>query len=388
MTAAAKVRRLTPLDAARGLAMFAVCVSHFGIGIGHKEPALAANLWLLGMIASPTFIFLSGAILGYLTRLNRDDPGPLRIQLADRGLFLLTITHLVIDGAHYPRFHSWSDAEHALFMTDTIGASLLLGLAVLPRTTARVRLQLSGALYLAGWALVLLWHPEQRAAQLFKEVFFGSTNQYTDVAQNFPLIPWFSVYLAATVLGERVAEASDGGGLERIGWRLLSTGPRWIVAALAVKGVYLICRPTMWSSYEAMPPVWRDLYDLTTPFDKYPPGPTYLLAYGGLALVLVGVVIVLSERRLVSRLIEAAAVVGRASLFIFVLQFYLYYLLVPVLPVPHRWLMIPYFVASIGVLWCAAWGWNSIRGNRFFTLGLTAAVSRRRRVPAPAGLRV
>lgn len=143
----------------------------------------------------------------------------------------------------------------------------------------------------------------------------------------------------------------------------------------------------MWSSYEDMPPVWRDLYDLTTPFDKYPPGPTYLLAYGGLALILVGAVIVLSERRLVNRLIKAAAVVGRASLFIFALQFYLYYLLVPILPVPQRWLMIPYFVASIGVLWCAAWGWNSIHGNRFFTLGLPAAVFRRKRMPVRAGLR-
>lgn len=370
-------QRLTALDAARGFAMLGVCLSHFGLGIAKHEPGLAFDLWRMGMIASPTFILLSGAVLGYLVALRRADPGPLRIALTDRAIFLLTVAHLLIDGAHLGRVHGMTNLLHSLFMTDTIAVSLVAGLLLVPLTAPRQRLVLAGALYVAGWAAVLYWHPVSEAAQLFKDVVFGSTNQYTEIRQNFPVIPWFSVYLAATVLGESIAEAREGGSLMAIGRWLLWTGPKWIVGAMAVKGVYLLARPTMWANYDAMPPMWRDLYDLTTPFDKYPPGPTYLLAYGGLALMLIGLVVVASERSWAPRLLESAAVVGRASLLVFVLQFYLYYVLIPLLPSNPRWLLLPYFVGSVGLLWVAARSWGGIRGNRFFTVGLTALAERR-----------
>jgi uncharacterized membrane protein len=370
-------QRLLALDAARGFAMLGVCISHFGAAIGPQERPLALKLGLIGMIASPTFILLSGAVLGYLTAVRRDDPGTLRTKLIDRGLFLLIVAHLLIDGAVMGRVHGAGNLTHALFMTDTIGFALIVGILVVPVTSPRRRLMAAGLMYLAAWVIVLFWHPVTEAARVFKEIGVGTTDQYSQI-HSFPLVEWFAVFLAASVLGEAIAEARARGSLIPIGRWLLWTGPKWIAGAVAVKGLYLLARPMVWSSYEAMPPIWRDLYDLTTPFDKYPPGPTYFLAYGGLALILIGTIVVASERGWMPRVLEWAAVAGRASLFLFVMQFYLYYLLIPRLPMTSRWLLPSYFLASIVVLWLSARGWGRINGNRFFTVGLRAFAERQR----------
>src|SRR5665213_2210872 len=60
--------RWEAIDAARGIAMFFVCVAHFGSGyfasIG--EPARQTLTDRIGMVASPTFMLISGMMLGML----------------------------------------------------------------------------------------------------------------------------------------------------------------------------------------------------------------------------------------------------------------------------------------------------------------------------------
>jgi hypothetical protein len=150
------------------------------------------------------------------------------------------------------------------------------------------------------------------------------------------------------------------------------------IKAGAVKVAYWLSRPVAWPDVDSMPPRWREIYELTTPFDKLPPGPTYLLFYGGIASVLVGGLILAIERGWWARLLASVAVVGRASLLVFLLQWFVYWLLVPLLPVPSRLVLIPYFAISIAGLWIAAWGWGRIGGNRFITVGLRAFAERGR----------
>ena len=54
----------------------------------------------LSMIAFPAFMIMSGVMLGYLHRSNANQFQRIQTKLIDRGLFLLTIGHILIALAH------------------------------------------------------------------------------------------------------------------------------------------------------------------------------------------------------------------------------------------------------------------------------------------------
>jgi uncharacterized membrane protein len=363
-------RRILALDAARGFAMLGVWISHFGLGLGNRDPAAVAALGATGLCASPTFILVSGTVLGYLTATAGRDNSGLRQRVIDRALFLLIVAHVLITVLHHRLIHNWSDVARVTFMTDTIGVSLLAGILVIRSTSGRRRLVFAGLLYLMSWTLVLGWSPSAAWLELLKETFVGSTDRVAMIQQNFPFIPWFAVFIAATLLGEAVARRSEEGTLGDLGSRLLLAGPVAIVGALGIKAVYWLARPVAWTTAAAMPPLWRDIYELTSPFGKYPPGPAYLLAYGGMGLILIGGTMLASQRGRAARTLQAAAVVGRASLFVFIAQYFVYLIILPLLPLPNRAVSAAAFVATISALWAAAWWWGLIDGNRFLTVGL------------------
>jgi hypothetical protein len=253
---------------------------------------------------------------------------------------------------------------------------------MVPRTSARTRVALAAILYAAGWTISLSWHPSGDVVGRFKEMFVGAFDLHAKEF-DFPIVLWFAVYLAATPLGEYLADRQTSTARLSLGRRLLSIGPVAILCAVAIKGAYLLVRPVAWPSVESMPVRWHYIYEVTTPFDKYPPGPTYLLAYGGVAAVLLGGLVLAVERGWWPRLVGSFAVVGRASLFVFLLQWFVYFTLVPLLPVPSRLALIPYFALTFAGLWMAAWGWGRIGGNRFITVGLRALAERGHERPAP-----
>ena len=58
---ATPIGRVRAIDAARGLAMVFVCLSHFGLEYFRRldEPSIAKALYMVGMIGSPTFMLIS-----------------------------------------------------------------------------------------------------------------------------------------------------------------------------------------------------------------------------------------------------------------------------------------------------------------------------------------
>jgi len=91
-----------------------------------------------------------------------------------------------------------------------------------------------------------------------------------------------------------------------------------ISLALLVKVAYWSMRPVAWQSPSEMPSFWSNLYELTTPFDKYPPdrvtcSPTEC------ASVLVGGLLLAVDTTWQPGS-SGRAVIGRASLFVFVAQ--------------------------------------------------------------------
>src|SRR5947209_2248797 len=84
--------RIPAMAAARGAAMILVCLSHFGTAYVREEQSLHVQLLLaVSMLASPSFLFISGMMLGLLYDRSRRDFAPTRVALLDRALFLLTV---------------------------------------------------------------------------------------------------------------------------------------------------------------------------------------------------------------------------------------------------------------------------------------------------------
>jgi uncharacterized membrane protein len=97
--------RLVFVDAGRGFAMLFVCLSHFAFAYFSADPTSVGGrthevLNAIGMVASPTFVLISGFLLGFLYRIQSGEFGPVRRRMIDRGIFLLTIGHALILLAH------------------------------------------------------------------------------------------------------------------------------------------------------------------------------------------------------------------------------------------------------------------------------------------------
>src|SRR5262247_2614707 len=105
-------QRLLFVDATRGVAMLFVLLSHFNTVYFHglHETTLPA----------------------------------LKARLTDRGLFLLTVGHILITVAHV----IYRGSVRWVFITDAVGFSMIAGAYLIDKMTARRRLVLAAALYL------------------------------------------------------------------------------------------------------------------------------------------------------------------------------------------------------------------------------------------------
>ena len=109
--------RLAGLDAARGMAMLLVCLSHFGLTCLRPLGLQQANetLNLVTMAATPAFRLVSGMLLGFL--FVRQEPAAferMRLKIVDRALVLLTAARALIFVAHVPMF-GWGPAATIIF---------------------------------------------------------------------------------------------------------------------------------------------------------------------------------------------------------------------------------------------------------------------------------
>src|SRR4051812_6769069 len=138
-------RRVQAIDIARGVAMLLVCVSHFvSTQVVARGNRLTAELLTVAAgIASPTFVFMSGAILGIAYAGRESDFRRFRLKLVDRALFLLTIGHLLLMGS---RWHSLPDHRELFsltFITDASAVSILVVAYLVPVIDARARLRIA-----------------------------------------------------------------------------------------------------------------------------------------------------------------------------------------------------------------------------------------------------
>jgi predicted acyltransferase len=367
--------RLTGLDAARGLAMLLVCLSHFGDVYLYPVGLWAANraFTRVTLAASPAFMLVSGLILGFLFSTHREGFDDLRRKLVDRALFLLTVAHLVIALAHVPRFGLGSSFDF-VFITDVVGLCVITGTMVVPVVRPRLRATLAAALYAAAVHLVFLWMPAPGSPlQLVKHLLVGHQPDLEESAfvYNFPIVPWLAFYLAATALGEglaRVRAGSRGPGIAAVA----SLGSLLMVAGTLLR----VLRPVL--AHLSRPGASAEggaIQFLTSPWQKLPPGPAYLLCYAGLALALLAGCLWLCQARPDAAVARALQLLGRHSLFVFILQYVVYYCVIFALHLPYTRLWPVLFVAASLLHVLAAHAWQLAGGTRLLTVGYPALVA-------------
>jgi uncharacterized membrane protein len=376
--------RVAGIDLARGVAMFFVCLSHFadvyfGAGSGESQ---ADALRDIGMIASPMFVILSGMMLGFMYRTHGAAFAATKRKLLDRALFMITIGHVLIVLVTMKRMGSIHQPWMVIYITDVIAVCVVVGCALIGRLDVRQRMILGLALYGVSWLTVLFWHPAvlplRRIEHLLVGPFQGNSWIYA-----VPLLPWLGVYVASSALGEYFG-AMPKHQREAVFSRLLLRGGGLAVGlGIGVKLSFLALK-----ALRELPTgeAFRMVYLSSTPMEKLPPSPDYLLCFGGIGLVLTALLIRASAIA-PSRVTSVLGAVGRSSLFVFFVQFFVYYTVLFDIR-PFQYSLWPFALAmSFVAIAMPAIAWDAAGLNRYLSLRvwITSLHQRFRSAPsAPA----
>lgn len=364
--------RVEAIDMARGAAMLFVCLAHFsGAYLAPRGAEVSGPLAMVGMIASPTFMMISGVTTGFLGVLYPRSLPRLQRRLLDRGVFTLLVGHFVLALSIAVRSGSLSTAYRLSFITDPIAIAIMIG----PRLVGRVRsarIALSLCLYMMGWSLVFLWQPTSSVGSLLKPYLVGTMvpDSASPFALTFPLLQWLAVYLLGMVLGEHVGRVFPGDAVNarqpflRAALISIAAG---LALNLSVKALRL-APSTLIGVFTA---------HLASPTQKFPPGPAYLLFFGGWGLLIIWLVLRLEERRGVPMLLQFLQRLGQASLVVYLLQAFVYSSVIRRVTAPYTQWWPVLFLASLAPLGVLATLWCRSDGNRLLSVGITSVLETR-----------
>jgi uncharacterized membrane protein len=348
--------RWLAIDQTRGAAMVLVWISHFGAVYFRGAPALAPAraIAIATRVASPTFVTVSGMLLGWLA--SGDRRGRLGPRFVDRALILLLVAHPVIWAAHIAWAHGPGAALRTEFITDTLAACLLVAPLVVARVGRIARLAASVVGFVGCWVVIARY--DAAAPSALRELLVGALEPRV-LEYVFPVLPWLSVFIAATALGEALERLHRErlGDAARLAW--WTSG---VLASVAIAGAAV---------HRAVAPR-TVLWAMTMLGQKSPPGPVYVAAYGAAGLALFAAFVELERRRRDSAFGRVLALVGRNSLFAFGAQYFVYYTALALLhpAISRAWML--WLPVSIVVLLGAVAAWDAIGGNRWLTFGVGA----------------
>jgi uncharacterized membrane protein len=380
-----KLPRLRSIDAVRGTAMLFVFLAHFTAvylwQVGELD--LASDLTLVSMIASPTFVLVSGLMIGLFAATSPTSFYSLRIKLLDRGLFLLIVGHLLLALTVLGTNDNFAQSYRNSFITDAIAISIAIGPWLIGVLNARKRLAAAAVIFFLNWYAIIEWHPAAHALVLAKLYLVGTVGTATAEAPPFfAVIPWFAVYLAATALGERVGRMYARGERRRANRMLARLGAACFVLGSAVEGAILFLRRAHLSPATSD---WSLLKSFSI-YQKFPPGPVYLAFFGGAGIMLLGLMLELDRLEKFQSMMGALGRIGRASLFAFIAEYAFYVAFLERLQLSYTPLWPLMFVGSVVVLAAGAAAWDRYNGNRFLTVGVTSLLRRNVGAVRPAGL--
>jgi len=356
-------KRIAAVDAARGVAMVLSCLAHFAWWIQLTYSSAAGYLSTVAKIATPSFLLISGAMAGLLSQSSRLDI--LRRRLLLRGLFLLTGGHALVSLAEAHRDGGFIHTLGSATIVDDIGlattlAAIAIPLLAPPQVRTRIAVA-SGIAFIAIWVVVLGWTPPHLSAGATLEaaLFGGSPSDGEPFSYSGPTLQYIAIYALGLPLGSLLGKVrhSDLSGrtFERM---LLGVALALFSCTILLKGLRYVCA-AVWKA----PPEW--LLVTSEIGQKHPPSPAYLAFYAACSLVILAGLSYAARRDSVflQYLVRWFSVLGRASLFIFIVQYFLYWTLPDLLgitPGPTAPLV---FVCNIGIAWILAKLWTFANGR-------------------------
>lgn len=360
-----------------------VALSHFSWTLEHTQPHLAEMLENVAMIASPTFLLLSGAMLGLLQLRRKDGLSLLASRLFHRGLFVLVVGHLLISGASAMAHDKpyWSVVLDRVYITDVVGICLML----LPRLTAqrgvRSLLTTGIALYFAALLISYLWQPAQFSGVVLEQMLFGSHGHSGRQLMEYasPIIPYVGVYIAGIGLGSYIDKVAGGSMESRESWRIVGVALSMLFLAVCAKVGWMLAH------LDAQSGVGAVVHELTSPFQKIPPGPTYLMTFTALGILALCCFFWMERRAPRAVPLHAFAVLGQCSFFVFILQFYIFGPMSDHAAVFGGQLWWLSYLGAMAILWSLALLWRKARGNRLFDITYTLTHPRNGNVGKPVG---
>jgi uncharacterized membrane protein len=368
--------RIDLIDVARGAAMLLVFLSHFLEAYFDPFPVHPQAYKPFTRISTPAFMCVSGLTLAVLFARNRGRFGPTRDRLIDRGLFLIVVGHPIFLISYFFMNDSWRDALRVVFVTDTIGFSVIAGSLLITRLGPRARFALGLALLGLGWITLAAWNPPIPSMGWRLKDFLVGDWRERFLTYNFPPVLWFGLYLVASAAGARFAHAHETGTQGALPRRaaLLGVG---LLAASAVAHFGLRALAAGRS-----PGVATGLAHFADAFEKLPPSPTFMLFYVGLVALLLAALMLADRSRAGRWFCNYVVIFGRNSLPAFLIQSFVYFMAVQLLPRPPQILLPVYFAATVVLLRAAVSFWERKKLNRLLTVGYTR-LKRAARPPPP-----
>jgi uncharacterized membrane protein len=314
--------RIRALDAGRGMAMLFVFLSHFNeyyLG-SHGRLTQLHFLYRFTMIATPTFILISGITLGYLFSVKKTDFRLTRRKYIDRGLFLVTIAHIMIMLSWSPMlkyFHS-SNIFRIMFVTDTIGICFIIGPVLISIIKPNLRIALSILFYIISWLIISRGNTKNIYLNDILESFFGELHR-TVFTDNFPVLPWLSLYFFGTVIGEKITVYLQNNLQKDLTILFLRYG----LFSIGLSFIFiLIHKFLIITGVSTFNETFNDFISST---QKNPPGLVYFMFYSGAGLILLAILNYIAVYELFKVIIMNLEIIGKASLFSFILQYFIYF---------------------------------------------------------------
>jgi uncharacterized membrane protein len=357
--------------------MLFVCLAHFADvffnGVSPLTELLSDLSHKIGKVGTPTFVILSGLVLGYLFKSKREQFEASHLHLIDRALALLITGHILIVACIVTKL-GLSMGMRVALVTDMIALCVILGSLVIKVTPSYSRIILGLAIYATSWIAEVVWNPDQRLLLTVKAIIVGDvplsksgTGSAFPFPIFFPILPWFAVYILSSCLGERIAALHHNGMKQTTHRSLFKIGGLMLGFGLTLKMIQTLFFHFHILETESI------VSTLMYPSQKFPPGVCYILVYGGTGLLLTAFFFWIEGAGLLRRVSEAMRTVGRASMGVFAAQFFIYYtvfsLLVSHTNLAPLYMWPVYWLVSLYLLFKFAQFWNRAGLQSFLSVG-------------------
>ena len=201
------------------------CLAHFAWWIHGMYPQVSSALSGIGMVATPSFLLVSGGMVGLLCSTAERAGRDLKSQLFNRSLFLLTVGHLLIALTESHLNGGLRKTLLGVTVVDEIGLCTLIAAFFVQhlanRALCRRIAMFAASALLLTWAANLLWIPQSPLGLALKNLLIGGnvnseqigpytapTLQYMALyAIGLPLGHLFGAFIAGRIKGMRLARS-------------------------------------------------------------------------------------------------------------------------------------------------------------------------------------